>query len=288
MSLLVGAAANSATGGYKIDNSLRFRSSASAYLGRTPSSGGNQKTWTFSCWTKRGALTGSQVIFGAANSANSQFVDVTINGNNVFELDILDSNSTRTIRTSTAVLRDPSAWYHIVLVIDTTQATDTDRIKLYVNNELLTTSAGTGTYPALNADTQVNATTGIHAIARRQGSADRYYDGYITEYNFVDGQALDPTNFGEYDEDTGAWIPKKYTGTYGTNGFYLDFEDTSSVAALGTDSSGNSNTWTVNNVSLTAGTTYDSMKDVPTLTDEDTANFATRNPLAYSPSMTFF
>ena len=87
--------------------------------------------------------------------------------------------------------------------------------------------------------------------------------------HFVDGTALTASDFGETDNN-GTWIPKKYTGTYGTNGFYLDFEDTSSVAALGTDSSGNSNTWTVNNISLTAGTTYDSMTDVPTLTDEDT------------------
>jgi len=279
MPLLVGAASNSATG-YTLDNSLRFRASANAYLSRTPSSAGNKKTWTFSCWTKRGALTGSQVIFGAANSANSQFVDVTINGNNVFELDILDSNSTRTIRTSTAVLRDPSAWYHIALVIDTTQATDTNRIKLYVNNELLTTSAGTGTFPNQNADTQINATTGIHAIARRQGSADRYYDAYLTEIHHIDGQALAPTDFGEYNEDTGVWQPKRYRGSYGTNGFYLK--------GRGTDNSGNGNNFTENNLNTTnsALTTYDIMSDVPTLTDEDTSNFATLNPLVPSGSVT--
>ena len=290
MSLLVGAASNVASG-YPLNDSLRFRASANAYLGRTPSSGGNQKTWTFSCWTKRGNIVNpsgaaggvSQVIFGAANSANSQFLDVTLNGNNVFEIDILDSNSTRTIRTSTAVFRDPSAWYHFVIAIDTTQSTDTNRIKIYVNNELISTTAGTGTYPALNADTQVNATTGIHAIARRQGSADRYYDGYITEVNLIDGTALTPSAFGEYNEDTGVWQPRKYNSSsiaaYGTNGFLLNFSDSSSVAALGTDSSGNSNTWTVNNVSLTSGATYDLMSDVPTLTDEDTSNFATLNPV---------
>ena len=197
MGILNNSNAIPVSGAYELEDSLRFRSSASAYLSRTPSSDGNKRTWTFSCWTKRGTLTGSQVIFSAANSANSQFVDVTINGNNVFELDILDSNSTRTIRTSTAVLRDPSAWYHIVLVIDTTQATDTNRIKLYVNNELLTTSAGTGTFPNQNADTQVNATTGIHAIARRQGSADRYYDAYLTEIQHIDGTALTPSALAE-------------------------------------------------------------------------------------------
>ena len=233
MGILNNSNAIPVSGAYELEDSLRFRSSASAYLSRTPASDGNKRTWTFSCWTKRGALTGSQVIFSAANSANSQFVDVTINGNNVFELDILDSNSTRTIRTSTAILRDPSAWYHIVLVIDTTQATDTDRIKLYVNNKLLTTSAGTGTFPNQNADTQVNATTGIHAIARRQGSADRYYDAYLTEINHIDGTALAPSDFGETD-DNGIWVPKKYTGTYGTNGFYLPMKPTTQATGFNT------------------------------------------------------
>jgi hypothetical protein len=233
MSLLNNSNAIPTTGGdYNLENSLRFRSSASAYLSRTPTTAGNRKTWTFSCWTKRGLLTGSQVIFSAANSGNTQFVDVTINGNNVFELDILDSNSTRTIRTSTAVLRDPSAWYHVVLVIDTTQATATDRIKLYVNNELLTTSAGTGTFPNQNADTQVNATTGIHAIARRQGSADRYYDAYLTEINHIDGTALTPSDFGDYNSTTGVWQPKEYTGTYGTNGFYLPMNQTANEYSI--------------------------------------------------------
>ena len=119
------------------------------------------------------------------------------------------------------MLRDPSAWYHIVLVIDTTQATAADRIKLYVNNELLTTSAGTGTFPNQNADTQVNATTGLHAIGRRQGAADRYYDAYLTEIQHIDGQALTASDFGETNENTGVWQPIEYTGTYGTNGFYL-------------------------------------------------------------------
>ena len=233
MGILNNSNAISVDSGYDITDSLRFRASASAYLSRTPTSDGNKKTWTFSCWTKRGTLTGSQVIFSAANSANSQFVDVTINGNNVFELDILDSNSTRTIRTSTAVLRDPSAWYHIVLVIDTTQAIDTNRIKLYVNNKILTTSAGSGTFPNQNADTQVNATTGIHAIARRQGSADRYYDAYLTEIQHIDGTALAPSDFGETD-DNGIWIPKRYTGTYGTNGFYLPMKPTTQATGFNT------------------------------------------------------
>ena len=255
-------------GGYTVVDSMLFNG-IDAYLGRTPTVAGNRRTWTFSCWTKRGRLTGSQVMFSASNTDNSQFVDVTINGSNQLELDILDNNSTRTIRHTVAVFRDPSAWYHVVLAVDTTQATATDRIKLYVNNELLTTVAGTGTFPNLNAATQVNANTGSNAIGRRQGSADRYYDAYLSELNLIDGQALEPSAFGK----TGAfgeWLPKKYRGTYGTNGFYLEALDS---ADLGKDTSGNGNNW-VNS------TTVVQVIDTPT------DNFAVMNPLAYSPSMT--
>jgi hypothetical protein len=108
------------------------------------------------------------------------------------------------------------------------------------------------------------------------------FDGYLAEVNFVDGQALTPSSFGETSTTTGVWIPKKYTGTYGTNGFYLDFTDTTSTSTLGTDFSGNSNTWTVNNISLTSGSTYDSMNDVPTLTSATTANYCVIN--AVEPS----
>ena len=255
-------------GGYTVVDSMLFNG-IDAYLGRTPTVAGNRRTWTFSCWTKRGRLTGSQVMFSASNTDNSQFVDVTINGSNQLELDILDNNSTRTIRHTVAVFRDPSAWYHVVLAVDTTQATATDRIKLYVNNELLTTVAGTGTFPNLNAATQVNANTGSNAIGRRQGSADRYYDAYLSELNLIDGQALEPSAFGETGK-FGEWLPKKYTGTYGTNGFYLEALDS---ADLGKDTSGNGNNW-VNS------TTVVQVIDTPT------DNFAVMNPLAYSPSMT--
>ena len=269
MSLLVGAASNSATG-YTLNNSLRFRSSASAYLSRTPGSAGNRRTWTWSGWVKRGKLGVIQAMFDATNSGNVYHL-LRFYANDTLNLTL---DNTGTVST-TAVFRDPSAWYHFVVVMDTTQSTSTDRVKIYVNGVLQTT---TGTYPGLNVEGNVNSAN-QHSIGRYIYGNSQFYDGYIAELNLVDGQALTPTSFGETD-DNGTWVPKKYTGTYGTNGFYLDFEDTSSVAALGTDSSGNGNTWTVNNVSLTAGTTYDSMKDVPTLTDEDTANFATLNPLS--------
>ena len=263
--------ANSVSG-YEISNSLIFNDNDSAYLGRTPGSAGTSvQTWTFSCWAKRSTLSGSQVIFGASNGDASQFVDITINGNNVFELDILDSNSTRTIRTTAAAFRDPSAWYHFVIVVDTTQGTAANRLKLYVNGDEIATVAGTGTFPAQNANTQVNATTGVHAIGRRQGSTDRYYDGYLTEINHVDGQALTPTSFGEED-DNGNWIPIRYSGNYGTNGFFLQFKQTGTsqnASGMGADTSGNTHHWTVNNLAA-----------LDVTTDTCTNNFATMNPLS--------
>jgi hypothetical protein len=163
--------------------------------------------------------------------------------------------------TSSAVFRDPSAWYHIVAIIDTTNATANDRVKFYVNNVLQTvTISGT---VSLNSDLQVNNTT-THAIGRASWTASSYNNGYMTEINFIDGQALTPSSFGMTDPITGVWEPLKYSGTYGTNGFYLNFKDATSTTTLGLDYSGNSNTWTTNNFSVTAGAGNDSLTDVPT------------------------
>jgi hypothetical protein len=119
----------------------------------------------------------------------------------------------------------------------------------------------------------------VHTIARFSVVSANYFDGYLAEVNFIDGQALTPSSFGSTNALTGVWQPAKYTGTYGTNGFYLPFTNTTSTSTLGNDFSGNSNTWTVNNISLTAGSTYDSMTDVPTLTSTTAANYCTLNPL---------
>jgi hypothetical protein len=178
-------------------------------------------------------------------------------------------------RKSNAVFRDPSAWYHLVVTVDTTNATDTNRIRAYINNQEI--SWATNNSITQNADLGWNTTT-QHGIGTKSGSS-LYFDGYMAEFHNIDGQALTPSDFGETDTATGVWKPKKYTGTYGTNGFYLKFDNLTSTSTLGNDSSGNSNTWTVNNISLTSGATYDSMKDVPTLTDADTANYCVLNPL---------
>ena len=250
------------TGGYSIDNSLRFNDNDSAYLSRTPSSAGNRKTWTWSGWVKRSTVTTSNqnCFFGAWTSSADRFKmnfyqdkieAIHIAGNTSFNFKI------------TQLLRDVSSWYHIVLAVDTTQSTSSDRYKIYINGTQVTAFDNIS-YPSLNWDGTVN-TTIEHTHGESDGSAN-YLDGYLAEVNFVDGQALTPSDFGETG-DYGEWKAKKYTGTYGTNGFYLDFKNSGS---LGNDANG-SNNWTVNNLAAT-----DQMLDSPT------NNFCTWNPVSNS------
>jgi len=274
---LIGASGNQG-GVYNLTRSLRFRSSATAYLNRTPASAGNRRTWTWSGWVKRGGLgSTATLIAGTSNSANEVITALRFRTDNCLELVSYNVSFTTQLVT-TQVFRDPSAWYHIVAHYDTTQATASNRAKIYVNGQQVTTLS-TASYPSQNYDAFIN-TTGPHGIGSLSfgGSFVEFFDGYQTEVNFIDGQALDASSFGETSATTGVWIPKKYTGTYGTNGFYLPFTNTASTSTLGNDFSGNSNTWTVNNVSLTAGTTYDSMTDVPTLTSATAANYCVMNP----------
>jgi len=263
---------------YFIERSLRFRSSASAYLNRTPASAGNRTTWTFSFWAKRGAL-GSDKIVLSAGTTGSTDIDIFFTS----DLFMISDRSGFNVKT-TSVYRDPSAWYHFVVKFDTTQSTASDRIKLYVNGSQITSLDGTTSYPAQNATSSINNNV-AHYIGTRS-LIDNRFDGYLTEVNFIDGQALDPSYFGETDAVTGVWKPKEYTGSYGTNGFYLNFSDNTSTTTLGYDQSSNSNNWTTNNISLTAGSTYDSMLDVPTLTSPSAGNFCTLNPLAQAYGQT--
>ena len=263
------------SGGYNIDRSLRFRSSASAYLNRTLGTATNSKICTISDWVKRGRLGYANPRLLDANnggaSKNSNF-NYYFNGSD--KLEIGDYNDV--ILTSSQVFRDPSAWYHIVVAIDTTQATAANRIKVYVNGSQVTYTTG-ASFPSQNEQLTVN-TACAHGIAAKAAGGD-YFDGYLAEVNFIDGQALTPSSFGATDAITGVWQPKKYTGTYGTNGFYLPFSDNTSATTLAYDKSGNGNNWTANNISTTAGATYDSMTDVPTLTSATAANYAVWNPL---------
>lgn len=274
MSMLANHNAISA-GGYTIQRSLRFRSAASAYLNRTPASASNRKTWTWSAWVKRGAL-GTSILFGAG-SVGTDYTQLFFNSDTI-QFNFASSGTNRIIAQSLAVFRDPSAWYHIVCAIDTTQATSSNGVKIYVNGTQQTLTISTYTQ---NSDTFVNNTS-PHSIGQLFGS---YFDGYLAEVNFIDGQALTPSSFGQTDVLTGVWTAKKYTGTYGTNGFYLPFTDTSSTTNLVKDSSGNANNWTPNNISLTAGVTYDAMIDSPTIGTVGTqpvGNYAVLNPLCNS------
>jgi hypothetical protein len=257
--------------GYNLTKSLRFRSSANAYLNRTPASATNRKTWTYSAWVKRGVLGTYQRLMSVTVGSDEHII---FRESPVDTLHYVSGSASISLITS-QVFRDPSAWYHIVVAVDTTQATASNRAKMYVNGVQIT-AFSTATYPAQNADTSMNNTL-PHGIGGPDFS--QYFDGYMGEMNFIDGQALTPSSFGSTNATTGVWQPAKYTGTYGTNGFYLPFTNTTSTTTLGYDFSGNSNNWTTNNLSLTAGTTYDSMTDVPTLTSATTANYCVMNPL---------
>ena len=245
--------------GYKIPNSLRFRASNSAYLSKTPTVTGNRKTWTWSGWVKRGALS-TGYIFNAGVTSDNTGILLNDALSSRLQLNVLVSSVQKIVCYTSSALRDPSAWYHIVVAVDTTQATNSDGVKMYVNGTQQTLTFSSYTQ---NIDTSINFTN-IHYLAN-SNSSERF-DGYLAEVNFIDGQALAPSAFGAISNQTGVWAPKAYTGTYGTNGFYLKFTDNSAAtsAAIGKDFSGNNNNWTPNNISLIAGSTYDSMADSPT------------------------
>ena len=276
---LVGSGAENNQGGYTIERSLRFRSSASAYLSRTPASASNAQKFTISFWMKYSSIGSDKTIFSTNNGGTAGFRVATLGGGQSgFSVDQVNGSNNLDFRLYTTMsLRDPSAWYHCIISFDTTQATASNRIKMYING-VQVTSFITETYPSQNFNTYVNASTNPVNIGRTSNGTG-YFEGYLTEFNFVDGQQLDPSYFGETDVVTGVWKPKAYGDTYGTNGFYLNFSDNTSTTTLGYDQSSNSNNWTTNNISLTAGSTYDSMTDVPTLTDADAGNFCTLNPL---------
>lgn len=234
MSLLQNSNAISADGAYNITDSLRFRRSANAYLSRTPASTGNRKTFTFSLWFKgKGYYTGNDHLIGVNTSSTSYArVYYGASGDNYLRVNQYVGGVNLDLRT-TQVLRDPSAWYHLVVAFDTTQATASNRIKMYLNGEQITSFA-TATYPSQNFDTLFN-TTNEHRIGTLGANFNVGYefDGYMTEVNFVDGQALTPSDFGETNDD-GVWSPKKYTGTYGTNGFYLPMKETTQATGFNT------------------------------------------------------
>ena len=276
-----------------ISKSLRFNSADTTYLSRSFSSSGNRKTWTYSCWVKLSSIAdGFSFITQYTDGSNQSQARITGTNSVIRFYDLVGGSFTTDIYWS-PVYRDLSAWYHLMLVADTTQATNTNRIKLYVNG-VQVTSTSSATWPSQNTDLRININSSY--FIGQNGAGGELASGYMTEVNFIDGQALTPSSFGMTDPQTGAWVPVKYTGTYGTNGFYLNFKDATSTSALGYDYSGNSNNWTTNNFSVTAGAGNDSLTDVPTPwfaynTSGDTGgiwrgNYATWNPLFVIPSNT--
>jgi len=284
--LLLASAAEAAVG-YQISRSLRFNSSDSAYLSRTPSSAGNRKTWTWSGWVKRSALASRQGIFGSTVTGSPQNLVIEFDSSD--RINIVDATvSGGNARTTTAVYRDPSSWYHLVVTYDTTQATANNRVRLYVNGLEVTVFTVLAN-PSQNSDGQVNAVYQHSIGAHEPASASFKFNGYLADIHFIDGQALTPSSFGETDATTGAWNPKAYTGSYGTNGFRLPLSDNSGITSttLGKDSAG-SNNWTPNNFSVASGSGNDSLVDSPSSPAGQTdsgaggtvrGNYCTWNPL---------
>jgi len=223
--------------GYDVANSLRFDDGSSDSLTRTPASDGNRKTWTVSFWIKRGNLVNGTVfssgLYERLIHFSSDTMYVQISNNNA---------SAQAIQTN-AVFRDVSAWYHVVVACDTSQASSDNRLKIYVNGQQDTSFS----FDQRSSITQNQLTTTTGQFEHRVGLiSGNNFDGYIAEICLIDGQQLDPTSFGEFDEDSGIWKPIDVSGlTFGTNGFYLDFENSGS---LGADVSGNGNNFTVNNL----------------------------------------
>ena len=254
--LLSTGAIPAAATSYDIGYSVKMESDTPETLTRTPSSASNQKTWTWSGWVK---VTEPSHDLGTMWAGGTGSGDGSIN----FRIDngqITVNTQSTALRATTARFRDPASWYHFVLVMDTTQSTANNRVKIYVNGSQITDFSTTNN-PSQNADMGVNSAQ-LHALGRRSNSNDRFFSGYMSEVNFVDGSAKSPTDFGRTN-DNGVWIPKEYSGSYGTNGFYLNFE---TAADMGDDKSGNGHDFTENNISA-----QDQAQDTPT------NNFCTMN-----------
>ena len=244
-----------------IENSCRFNDGSTENLSRTLSSTGNQKKFTISLWTKPSTFQQQMFLSTASNKQYGFETD-----QRVFFYENLGGGTERPYIRWAAQCRDVSAWYHIVLGVDTTQSTDTDRMKLYINGTLITTYASTPTHPSLNQDLNYNNNS-LHVIGKYSGTTGGDYDGYMAEYVFVDGQQLDATSFGETNTATGIWTPKKIGsfGTVGDNTFYLNFKDSSN---LGNDASGKNNDFTVTNLT-----------SIDQSTDTCVENYCVMNPL---------
>ena len=270
MATILGA--NTLSSAYDVANSVRFNDDDSPSMFKTPGSGGDQRTWTFSTWFKRGNIGSSQWILDAYDGSNDEFHIYISSGNAIGIYTTGGGFGNNLTITSSNLVRDVSAWYHLVVRCDTTQGTASNRLRIYLNG----VEASYGTYNNFteNGQGQVSESGTKHWIGRR--NAGDYFDGYFAEMVLVDGSSLAPTSFGEFDSDSPKiWKPIDVSGlTFGTNGFYLDFEDASN---LGNDANGGTD-FTEANLAATDQST-----------DTCTNNFATLNSRvnSYSTNVTF-
>ena len=236
-------ASAAADAGFALEKSVRFNPDDSAYLNRTFSSAGNRKKFTYSTWVKRSGLDDVQYALLSVGSGTYNIFGFKSDGKLR-----LEGNSPSMDLQTTAKFRDPSAWYHVILAVDTTQSTAANRVKIYVNGVQITEFANSS-YPSQNSDLLFNSNIDLQ-VGRY--STSRYWDGYMSQTVFIADSQLDETSFGEFD-DNGVWQPVDVSGlTFGTNGFHLfDFANESGI---GDDASGNNNDFTANNLSASVPT----------------------------------
>jgi len=257
--------ANSVTGGYEVDNSCIFDGS-SAYMHKTPGSAGNTKLWTWSAWFKKCPTGADLGVFGQYIDANNYF-RIKFRDDDRLQVDQYTSGSHVMNLILTQILRDVSAWYHLVVAYDSAQGTASNRAKVYINGSQVT-AFDTETYPNQNVVTTLPVDGTPIELGRTTDS--QFFNGYFAEVVLIDGTALTPTSFGEFDEDSGIWKPINVSGlTFGTNGFYLDFEASGN---LGNDANGGTD---LTEVGLAA---------TDQATDTCTNNFCTLNPLTLQDS----
>ena len=252
---------------YLINQSIRFNTSDNPFMGRTPSATGTEETWTWSFWIKRGKLGTLQILFqiGSNKSNCDQFY---FNSDDELVYQHLDSGSNTDSIITKQLFRDTSAWYHIVLTADTTNAVESERIRIYVNGVRVTDFDGTPNYPTQNTPTDVN-TQVLHQIGAQLSATYYSFDGYMAEIVLLDGTATDCNSFAEFNS-SGIWIPKDVSGlTFGTNGFHIDGRDASGdPVKLGDDEAGS------NNYTTSGLAAHDQVLDTPT------NNFCVLTPLA--------
>tara|TARA_Y100000052_G_scaffold27477_1_gene35542 strand:- start:1502 stop:4000 length:2499 start_codon:yes stop_codon:yes gene_type:complete len=256
--------ASGAGDAYEISRSLRFDDDDSPRLNFTASSAGNRQKWTKSFWLKRGQIMRTFLTAYYISGADVAAIEIDDN----HHLQFYDFyNGYRLHLVTTQKFRDPTAWMHVLVNIDTTQSTSSERAKIYINGERVT-SFSTETYPSQNLNVSFNQNV-LEAWGTEGTNQRLHFDGYLAEIYMIDGQQLDPSNFGKTDPVTNQWVPIEYTGTFGTNGYHLDFSDNTNNTEIGRDRSGNGNDWTPVNIA----SSHDVVPDTPT------NNFCTLNDI---------